>query len=48
MTTRLRGRTVLRLSICSPRTTDRDIESVFETMVMLGRMLHGRSGESSG
>jgi glutamate/tyrosine decarboxylase-like PLP-dependent enzyme len=42
MTTRLRGRIVLRLSICSPRTTDRDIESVFETMAMLGKLLHRR------
>jgi aromatic-L-amino-acid decarboxylase len=37
MTTRLRGRTVLRLSICSHRTTERDIENVIETLAMLGR-----------
>jgi aromatic-L-amino-acid/L-tryptophan decarboxylase len=37
MTTRLRGRTVLRLSICSHRTTERDIDNVFDTLAMLGR-----------
>jgi aromatic-L-amino-acid/L-tryptophan decarboxylase len=40
MTTTLRGRTVLRLSICSHRTTERDIENVFETMAMIGRRAH--------
>ena len=40
MTTKLRGRTVLRLSICSHRTTERDIENVFETMAMIGRRAH--------
>lgn len=37
MTTRLRGRTVLRLSICSHRTTERDVDCVFETLAMLGQ-----------
>ncbi len=40
MTTRLRGRTVLRLSICSQRTTERDIENVFEGLAMIGRRAH--------
>jgi hypothetical protein len=40
MTTKLRGRTVLRLSICSHRTTERDLENVLETMAMIGRRAH--------
>ena len=40
MTTKLRGRTVLRLSICSQRTTQRDIENVFESLAMIGRTAH--------
>jgi glutamate/tyrosine decarboxylase-like PLP-dependent enzyme len=40
MTTTLRGHTVLRFSICSHRTTERDIENVFETLVRLGERLH--------
>lgn len=37
MTTRLRGLTVLRLSICSHRTTPEDIDLVFKTMREIGR-----------
>jgi aromatic-L-amino-acid decarboxylase len=37
MTTRIRGRTVLRFSICSHRTTESDIERVLETLALLGR-----------
>ncbi len=50
MTTRLRGRTVLRLSICSHRTTRSDIESTFETLAMLGRQAdrHRRASEPCG
>lgn len=38
MTTRIRGRTVLRLSICSHRTTERDIERVLEALALLGQV----------
>lgn len=39
MTSQVHGRTVLRLSICSHRTTLADIESVFETLLDIGTML---------
>lgn len=39
MTTRVRGRTVLRLSICSHRTTLADIEAVFLKLRQLGESL---------
>lgn len=39
MTSMLRGRTVLRLSICSHRTTLADIESVFEKLNEIGRAM---------
>jgi glutamate/tyrosine decarboxylase-like PLP-dependent enzyme len=39
MTTRVRGRVVLRLSICSHRTTLRDIEIVFAKLRELGETL---------
>jgi hypothetical protein len=39
MTTSIRGRTVLRLSICSHRTTPDDIDLVFKTLTDLGRRL---------
>jgi glutamate/tyrosine decarboxylase-like PLP-dependent enzyme len=39
MTSRLRGRVVLRFSICSHRTTLADIETVFEKLQKLGRDL---------
>jgi aromatic-L-amino-acid/L-tryptophan decarboxylase len=48
MTTKLRGRTVLRLSICSQRTTGRDIENVLETLSMIGGRAHrDRQADSS-
>lgn len=39
MTTKIRGRTVLRMSICSHRTTLADIELVFAKLRELGEML---------
>lgn len=39
MTTAIRGRTVLRLSICSHRTTLEDIERVFDGLRSLGKKL---------
>lgn len=39
MTTTVRGKTVLRLSICSHRTTQEDIDQVFEKLGQLGEML---------
>ncbi len=39
MTTAVRGRTVLRLSICSHRTTLEDIDRVFEKLRELGRAI---------
>ena len=39
MTSRLAGRVVLRFSICSHRTRERDIESTFEAIARLGRSL---------
>lgn len=39
MTTRIRGRTVLRLSICSHRTTLADIDFVFDVLAQIGREL---------
>ena len=47
MTTKLRGRTVLRFSICSQRTTERDIENVFETLAMIGRRAHQERSATS-
>lgn len=44
MTSQLRGRTVLRLSICSHRTTLEDIEWVFDEMRRLGRRFDGEAG----
>jgi aromatic-L-amino-acid/L-tryptophan decarboxylase len=41
MTTRLRGRIVIRLSICSHRTTLEDIEQVFERLREIGERLMG-------
>jgi aromatic-L-amino-acid/L-tryptophan decarboxylase len=37
MTTKVRGRTVLRMSICSHRTTPADIEEVFKALTQIGR-----------
>jgi glutamate/tyrosine decarboxylase-like PLP-dependent enzyme len=39
MTSRLDGRVVLRFSICSHRTHERDIDSTFEAIARLGRSL---------
>lgn len=39
MTTSIRGRTVIRLSICSHRTTREDIDEVFETLREIGARL---------
>lgn len=39
MSTRFRGRTVLRLSIFSPRTTPVEIDAVFNRMAELGKGL---------
>jgi len=46
MTTKVRGRTVLRLSICSHRTTLEDIDLVFAKLMELGKKLdsHGATG----
>ncbi len=41
MTSAVRGRTVLRLSICSHRTTLDDIRQVFDALAELGRRLDG-------
>jgi aromatic-L-amino-acid/L-tryptophan decarboxylase len=39
MTTRIHGRTVLRMSICPHRKTLEDIVAVFETLTRIGRKL---------
>ena len=39
MTTRIRGRVVLRMSICSQRTLEQDIDTVFEAVIETGRRL---------
>ncbi len=39
MTSKLRGQIVLRMSVCSHRTTPEDIESVFSTLKQLGEKL---------
>jgi glutamate/tyrosine decarboxylase-like PLP-dependent enzyme len=44
MTTRLRGRIVLRLSICSHRTRLRDIETVFAALAMIAKQAHRSYG----
>jgi hypothetical protein len=40
MTTKIHGRTVLRMSICSHRTTLADIEAVFDALTQIGRELY--------
>jgi len=42
MTSKIHGRTVLRMSICSHRTTLQDIEIVFEKLREIGEALHRR------
>lgn len=44
MTTRIRGRVALRMSICSHRTLERDIEVTFEALAGLGRRLAASAG----
>lgn len=39
MTTRIRGRIALRMSICSQRTLEKDIDTTFEAIVAAGRRL---------
>ena len=39
MTTRIRGRVALRMSICSHRTLEQDIDATFESIAGLGRRL---------
>ena len=39
MTTRIRGRVALRMSICSQRTIEDDIDRTFEAIVLAGRRL---------
>jgi glutamate/tyrosine decarboxylase-like PLP-dependent enzyme len=39
MTTRVRGRVALRMSICSQRTRPADVEATFEAIVATGRRL---------
>lgn len=46
MTSQLRGRTVLRLSICSHRTTLKDIDRVFEELRRLGHLLDQKASAS--
>ena len=42
MTTKIHGRTVLRMSICSHRTTLADIEAVFDALTQIGRELYSQ------
>jgi hypothetical protein len=44
MTTRIRGRVALRMSICSHRTLERDVEATFEALASLGRRLAAEAG----
>ena len=39
MTTRIRGRIALRMSICSQRTVEEDIDTTFEAIAAVGRKL---------
>ena len=39
MTTRIRGRVALRMSICSHRTLEQDVDATFESIAGLGRRL---------
>lgn len=39
MTTRIRGRVAIRLSICSQRTLDKDIDATFEAIARCGRLI---------
>jgi aromatic-L-amino-acid decarboxylase len=44
MTTRIRGRVALRMSNCSHRTLERDVEATFEALAGLGRRLAADAG----
>ena len=44
MTTRIRGRVALRMSMCSHRTLERDVETTFEALAGLGRRLAADAG----
>jgi glutamate/tyrosine decarboxylase-like PLP-dependent enzyme len=48
MTTRIRGRVALRMSICSHRTRERDVDATFEALAGTGRRLaaHAALGET--
>jgi aromatic-L-amino-acid decarboxylase len=45
MTTRIRKRTVLRMSICSHRTTLADIDAVFDALMQIGREISEKDDE---
>jgi aromatic-L-amino-acid/L-tryptophan decarboxylase len=40
MTTRIRGRVAIRMSICSQRTLEKDIDATFEAIARWGRLLY--------
>jgi hypothetical protein len=39
MTTRIRGRVAIRMSICSHRTLEEDVDATFEAIARWGRLL---------
>jgi aromatic-L-amino-acid/L-tryptophan decarboxylase len=43
MTTRIRGRVAIRMSICSQRTLEKDIDATFEAIARWGRLLSSSS-----
>lgn len=45
MTTKIRGQTALRLSICSHRTTPADIDAVFDALGAIARQVSAQAGE---
>jgi len=47
MTTRIRGRVALRMSICSHRTLQEDVDATFEAIASIGRGLARRSIDAS-
>jgi glutamate/tyrosine decarboxylase-like PLP-dependent enzyme len=47
MTTRIRGRVALRMSICSHRTTEEDIDATFAGIASIGRELARRRTDAS-
>jgi len=40
MTTRIRGRVAIRMSVCSQRTLEKDIDATFEAIARWGRLLY--------